>query len=353
MVNPGTALKVEFQQSVIVPLVTHLGPKQANQRLGRAGRLGHTVVYLPPDGKDRPSDNASYVLLAEAYLQILSLTGSHPRGAEARLVTERFSRLSQLSSRAARATLRQLQPLAALYRADNHGNAYQEYGGSATTFVRDNASDFRLFKWPGGSAYAPYLDLCAPHDLSQGMTLSLQRSISDAILDDHPELLPAINLDSALSAAARDPDPFVDAIWRALKELDGKTNLHGAHMTRDHERAQPRYMLGPVGVKAWDILADLGGFVTVEPEDDPRDVDVSRFFHFRGDKFSFRSTSILNSSGRVDDMLVTEILLPPLRPVAATQVLLNHPDLAIDLATFREHRARSSNPWFKSLFPTQ
>lgn len=112
-------------------------------------------------------------------------------------------------------------------------------------------------------------------------------------------------------------------------------------------------MLGPTGVKAWEILERLGGYVSVEPEDSPADVEVSRYFHFRGDRFSFRSTAILNSDGRVDDMLVTQLLLPPLRPVAATQVLLNHPDLAIDLAAFREHRARSSNPWFKSLFPTQ
>lgn len=353
MVNPGTALKVEFQQSVIVPLVTHLGPKQANQRLGRAGRLGHTVVYLPPDGEERPTDNASFVLLAEAYLQVLALTGSHPRGPEALLVADRFTRLPKLSPSAAIATLTQRQPLVALYQADNTGERYLEYGGTSRTFVKDNAQDFRLFKWPGGSAYAPYLDLCAPHDLTKGMTLGLQRSISDAILDKHPELIPAINLDSALDAALKDPNPYAEAIWRALKELDGPTNLHGPGIGPTHERVQPSYMLGPTGAKAWKVLQSLGGYTRIQVTGDQRDPHVHRFFHYGKDSFSFRSTRILNSSGRVDELLVTELLLPPLRPVAATQVLLNHPDLAIDLASFRAHRERSSNPWFKSLFPTQ
>jgi hypothetical protein len=363
MVNRGDSLVVEMIDGVIVPQVRPLGARQANQRLGRAGRVCFTLVYQAPPPAHTPSDNASLVLLGEAYLHILAKTGGHPDTGELKLASDAFSRLRTLSRSAAQWCLLQEQPMAAVYKVNDAGEKYREFGGKATTFVKDNSKDFKLFHWPGGAAYGPYLDLCSHHDLTQGMTLELQRSISDEILRANPDYESRMNISSALKAAAVQPDVYAQAIWMALKTFSGPSNMtvsYKAFLASDMERTTPRYMFGPIGEEAWQVLARRGAKIRNEPgpprhEGDKALETTSRICCFNGEEFSFTSADILSPTegggNRVDDEKVSAALIKHLRPLMATSVLIAHPKVAVNLASFARHRGRSSNSWFNSLFP--
>jgi hypothetical protein len=350
MVNPGLARRIDFKEGVIVPHVASLGERQSNQRLGRAGRLGHTIVYTQNAGPPQ-SDSASIVSLGNAYILVLALSAGHPRSLEANLASERFKRLLQLTPRGATKCLTSASPMVALYKVDNDGHHYREFGGSSTTFVVDNAMDFRLFKWPGGSAYAPYLDLCGEHDLSKSSPLSLQKSIADSITARDPSVLMGITIESAVLKAESSPRIFSQAIWQALKTLDGPSNLSGPEVIPPtHERCQIPYMLSPIGARCWLILRALGGrFTTRHGGSTNGLVTTLREFSFSGERFSYDSSSILDPKGMVDPLRVAALLLPALSPVVATSALADNPKYSIDLTHFRSFAPRSSNSWFKRI----
>lgn len=347
MVNPGTVLRVNFQNGVLYPGVFQLGPRQAVQRLGRAGRLRHTVVFTSPGSADPTDDTPSPVLAGEAYLHILAATGAHPDSPDAVFANRAFPRLAQCTQALAIKAVRAPTPVLAIYRHSSTGELFTEFGGSHGGFVEECGPLLRLFTWPGGRAFAPYVDLTAPHDPSSGQTLQSLKSLSNALFSAKPALAGRLDINQALVYAAREPEAFASAIWLALKELEGPPNLTVHDSSPHSSRSRPDYMFGQVGFRAWMVLAALGASVNVSFIDTNGTVD--RRPTFRGDSFSYSSARILNDSGKVDDELVTQLLLPHLRPVAITYLLQDDPDLSTDLRSFRHCRQRSGNPWFRNL----
>lgn len=362
MVNPGLAARVDFRQGVLAPDVFPLGPRQSNQRLGRAGRLGHTIVYTA-NTEYGQTDTASLVELAAAYLNVLALTGGHPRGLEPDLAAERFTRITQVNVRAARRAMIAVSPMLALYRADNEGYRYKEFGGNASGFVQQNARDFKLFKWPNGSAYAPFLDLCSEHDLTEGNNPRLQKAIADSIVELNPHVMENVTMESAITAAASKPELYAEAIWGAMKELSGAPGtVNGVDLAAELDFSAVaitglEYMLTPIGAKAWAVLANLGGKYeywaiptgATNKEGTKNVFELHRTFSYRGVTVTFSPKDLLGSDRLVDPKRLEAIFLPFLTPIMATNALLDRPEHSIDIMSFAHIKNRSSNTWFKSV----
>ncbi|GFM95133.1 movement protein [viral metagenome] len=359
MVNPGLAARVEFTQGVLCPDVFPLGPRQSNQRLGRAGRLGHTIVYTSEEQTGK-SDTASLVELATGYLVVLALTGGHPKGHEPDLAAQRFKRLNSVNRRGALAAVTAPSPMLALYRADNSGKPYVEFGGRAQGFVENNAQDFKLFKWPAGSAYAPFLDLCSEHDLNEGNGPRLQKAIADSIVARNPHVMENVNLESAVAAAQGRPELYSRAIWGALQQLHGSpgTVTHDGPEPEnwaDHANCAYDYMLTPVGSKAWRVLEDLGGRFRAhatllgESHSGSNKYELVRTFTFEHQKVVYNPKPLLGKDNLVDPAKLEAMFLPYLTPVMATTALLERPEHSVDLLSFAHVKDRSMNSWFKSV----
>ncbi|AZG06254.1 movement protein [Entoleuca gammaflexivirus 1] len=350
MVNPGLASRTDFSNGVIRRDTFPLGPRQSNQRLGRGGRLGHTVVFTQRSPGES-SDSPSAVDLGDAYLLVLALTFGHPSSPEATLATTRFPRLKKVLGSGASLFVETTRPMIALYMHDNAGERYAEFGGSATGFIDDNASDFRLFKWPSGSAYAPFLDLCSDHDLSSLHNPALQKSIADAIVAQDPSLVEGITLESALEAAERDPETYANAIWGALQRLHGRSNLTGESPGHPGiSNCTLNYMLGVNGTRAFKVIEQLGARFEVSSEPQGGKYVIHRELFFRDQRVRYNGKPLLGPDNLVSPEKVAAILTPALSPVTATQALLGKPEYTIDLTSLAHLAPTCENRWFRTLF---
>jgi len=181
--------------------------------------------------------------------------------------------------------------------------------------------------------------------------LHLQKSIADCITAKDPSVLAGITFESAVSSAEKQPELYAQAIWQALRTLDGTPNLSSASVLHPtHERCSLDYMLTPLGARCWKVLVKLGGrFTTRSGGSCPEGVLTKREFSFRSDSFSYCSENILGPSGVVDPQKVTNLLLPVMSPVVATSALTNNPKYSIDLSNYKQYSSRSSNRWFKRI----
>jgi RecA/RadA recombinase len=341
-VTACTALRIVYTKSVMYYDVVFLGPRQSAQRLGRAGRTCHTLAFLPRTNTAEGVDLSSPVSLGEAYMRVISLTGSHPRDDMFEPATSVFPRLLDLTHRGAVKCLTARTPVLELYRRDHDGELYSEFGGRSRTFVADCGPSLKLFSWPGGSAFSPFVDLTRYHDPTEGQTLASVKALSEAALAARPHLLSRLNLSDSLNRASKAPSIFADALWLAFKELSGPATLDHSHMGSGN--LEPSYMFGKVGFRAWQVLAQLGAFVDVVPNGHL----LERRPTFRSESFSFGAGKVL-TDGLVDDVKVTRLLEPHLRPVSITSLLTSDEDCCTDLCNFFKHKPRSGNSWFNQL----
>lgn len=362
MVNPGTASTTLFERRVVIQRSVTLSLAQANQRAGRAGRSGHTILFTAPLPKTAPAVQANPVVLGGAYLLVLHLTRSHPRSPEAAQATALFPRLKLVKPPAASICRQSNFPLLEMYRHDNAGNVYKEYGGTSTTFAEDNSSDLVLFKWPSGSAYAPFLNTLADHNLTTGMNDDLVKSITEQIASSRALTLPSI--DNALTKAEAEPATFTPYLWQAFKAFDGKPNLTMEVKPTDpltdfktSDRTSLPYMLTASGCRAWEIIHSQGGQYNVftsrpsspHSTDSPLKDTGHRQFVWQDEIVEFSSIKLLNSAGSIEPSFVEAILLKAMRPVLITHASLSDPSLTTDLVTIPAITARSSNSWLNSL----
>nr|QED42961.1 putative MP [Leucocoprinus gammaflexivirus D] len=367
MVNPGTSVTALFQDRIVIQKSITLSRAQAAQRAGRAGRSGHTILFTAPLPDTAPPIIVNPIVLGSAYLLVLSLTHHHPTSNEALFATHTFPRLLNCSVRAAQECLLSHPALIGLYKVDNEGTVYSEFGGSATTFATDNANDLTLFKWPGGSAYAPFLNTLAEHDLTKGMTPESIRSITEQIAMTRN--LPVGALPDALAAASREPEIFAPYLWSAFEQLAGPSNL-----SRDvsptaplsdfagTNRCQLEYMLTPMGAQAWRILERLGGTFKLTTErflkgstnpqqkvlDHAKDY-CHRTFTFRNASIHYSSDPLLGDDNKVSPSKVENLLLVALRPVLITHSALQQPGISVDLLDHLHNLTRTNNPWLSKL----
>ncbi|UQS94393.1 MAG: putative movement protein [Corpardiv virus 2] len=367
MVNPGTSVTAIFRNRVVIQQSISLSQAQASQRAGRAGRSGHTVLFTAPSPRSAPATTSNPIVTGSAYLLVLALTHSHPRSSEAIAITNTFPRLPNTSPRAAQECLLSNPALIGLYRMDNHGQLYAEFGGSSTTFAQDNAADLTLFKWPTGSAYAPFLNTLAEHDLTKGMTKASIDTITETIATS--QMLQLSSLPDALQVAAQEPTTYSPYLWLAFKQLHGPTNLHVAVKPTDplqdysnNDRCSLEYMLTPTGLAAWHILTQLGATYQTQtvryhkggvgPSGNTLDSDYdycSRQLCFQNETIEYSSKALLDDTGKVSEAKVTSLLLTNLRPLLITTALTQRPDSCCDLSLMSHLFNRSNNPWLNSL----
>lgn len=346
MANPGTVLKTHFRSGVLYSAVFRLGPRQTVQRLGRAGRLRHTIVFTDPGTGDGGLDAPSPVSAGAGYLHTLAYSGQHPTTTDSALAVREFPRLSHMTPLGAFTALKTPTPVLSIYRTDRNGNTFVEFGGKALGFVEQCGPLMKLFTWPGGRAFSPFLDLTTYHDPTAGQTIESLRSLSEAAFSSKPALAASLDIDRALGYAEREPGAFATAIWLALKETRGEPNLTGHDL--HSERTTPSYMFGRLGFRAWCVLAGLGAYVDVVRHNFAKN-GIDRRPTFRGESFSYCSYDVLGADGKVSDAKVTALLLPHLKPVSITFLLQDDPDLSTNLCHFRFARGRSSNGWFNAL----
>nr|UQS94333.1 MAG: putative movement protein [Corparint virus 1] len=367
MVNPGTSVTTTFKHRIAVNLSTTLSQAQATQRAGRAGRIGHTLLFSPPLPENAPPLQNNPITLASAFLLCTALTRSRPSCPESLTATQLFPRLNTTSPQCAINSLAYNPPLLGLYAMDPSGTLYSELGGTATTFATDNSADLTLFKWPGGSAYSPFLNTLADHDLTRGMTPQLVTTITQEIA--RKRMIKLVDVQAALITAEEQPTVFAPYLWNALSIFDGPPNL-SIEVTKDaplhdfsgNTRTEPAYMLSQNGHHAWRILETLGGKYTLTTKrshppgptplgqsiDQPHDF-CHRTFSFNGASFQYNSSKLLTPEGFVDPTLVTNALAEALTPVMITQAVLKDPASYVDLSHHSSLFARSANSWLNSL----
>jgi hypothetical protein len=341
------ASRTVFRNGILYLSVFSLAPKQAVQRLGRAGRSRHTLVYDCLSAAPPGTDEASPVDCALAYLYILSYSSRHPESADMALALSSFPLLSSITPSAATTALTCPSPVLEVYRRDSSGVPFIEYGGTSPGFAEAVGPHVYLFTWPSGSCFSPYLDLTRHHDPTLGQDLNtLRRLARSAYATLPPSLRRPPDITSSLSAAERDPGSYSEAIWLALKELSGPTNLHG-DLSAVSDRTTPRYMFGEVGYRAWLCLERLGATCHTSPSATPQMID--RTVRFRNESFSYRSSGHLDpATGRVSEAAVTALLSNHLEPLHHISSLRNTPK-NINLTLFRSLKLYSSNSWFNSL----
>jgi hypothetical protein len=353
MVNPGKSVRMVFDRGVLHVADLLLGPRQSVQRLGRAGRLRHTLVYTETARGEEALDSPSPVSLGAAYVGVFALTGTRPDSPRLTPALREFPRVSEAGYYAALAGLVAPTPVLELYKRDADGELFSEFGGSASGFVEQCGPHLRLFTWPGGRAFAPFVDLTQPHDPTEGQTLASLKSLSDTLYQARFGSA-EVDLEAALAHARTEPEAFAQAIWLGLSQLDGESNLWSNDVTRVRDRGRPSYMFGSVGGRAWEVLASLGGTVEMVGTEithpgEPDNYRIDRLVHFRGQTFSYRSSKIMDDDRMVDEKKVTALLVPHLRPVAATYAIQSDRTVTTDLSSFAKFRPRSANPWFRSL----
>ncbi|KAK4233143.1 P-loop containing nucleoside triphosphate hydrolase protein [Achaetomium macrosporum] len=218
MVNPGTAVRTIFENGVLYSSVFRLGPRQNVQRLGRAGRSRHTIVYTSPGTGGSGLDSCSPVDAATAAMKMLKVTGKLPDSPDCKAALEEFPRLAKVSRRAVEKALRAKTPVLELYRRNKDGDTFKEFGGKADGFVEECGADLRLFTWKGGRAFSPSLDLTAYHNPTEGQTTESLKSLAEAALSDRQHLVAKLGIYKAFDSADQEPEAFSQAIWLALKE---------------------------------------------------------------------------------------------------------------------------------------
>jgi hypothetical protein len=346
-VNPNTAVRMYFKDGVLYKGVFRLGPRQVVQRLGRFGRSCHTLVWTQKldenEVADETLDSCSPVDAAKGAMIVMEATGVFPDGPDCQVACKHFPRLKKVTVEAIRIALKAQTPVMELYRRNTHGVLFREFGGTAPRFVEECGADLRLFMWCGGRAFAPFLDLTTNHDPTTGQTLESIKSLSQAALDHRPHLSQHLDIDRALKYAERDPTSFAEAIWLALKQTKGESNLHSR--STDPTRLTTEYMFGNIGNRAWKVVESLGGYL--ETKNNGKYID--RTLHFRDDLFKYTSSDVLGEDGRVSNKKITNLLLPHLKPVAITFLLQDDPSVATNLCNFKHALPRCNNDWFRSL----
>ncbi len=356
MVNPGTAVRTIFENGVLYSFVFRLGPRQNVQRLGRAGRSRHTIVFTSPGIGTSGLDSCSPVDAATAAMKVFRRTGQMPDSPDCKVALEEFPRLAKVTPRAIEKALRAKTPVLELYRRNKDGYTFKEFGGNADGFVEECGSDLRLFTWKGGRAFSPFLDLTAYHNPTEGQTIDSLKSLAEAALRDRQHLVAKLDIYKALDFAVEEPEAFSQAIWLALKETRGESNLAIEDDGQDLAsvpNCRTSYMFGELGNRAWSILEGLGAyhkptFAKGSPDHKGRRT-VHRTLHFRGDRFNFCATAVLGDDHLVSNKKVTDLLYPHLKPVSITYLLQDDPKLCTNLHSLKRVQERSNNEWFRNL----
>jgi hypothetical protein len=335
------AVRMVYQSGVLMSQLVSLAPKQTVQRLGRAGRSRHTLVYSAESRAPVGSDDPSEVDCAVGCLLVLASTGRPPETPEATIAFRRFPRLKTFSAHAAKLCVEQPDPATYAYTINNRGELYSEFGGTAAGYADDCGPEMRLFAWPGGMAFSPYLDLTRYHRPGAGQNQSSVLALAEALHKSRGS--PTLSLTAALSSARAAPSAFAPYIWKALLSLEGPTNLSGSLPTT---RASAEYMFGSVGSQWWAVLAGLGGSIAVRPHTNG---DIDRICSWQGSLFSYCSSTVLGPDSKVDDQLVSDLLSTHLKPIAIIYAFRDDPSTCTDLSAYSSAKARSQNSWFTGL----
>lgn len=353
--NGGTALRSLFTNGVLFSSIFKLGPLQNVQRLGRAGRARHTLCWVDNSGQaDVRMDGCSPVDAATGYLMIFRHTGRRPDSPECRNAIQEFGRLAKVTSKAAELVLGSTggTPVLELYKHNTEGELFQEFGGDADGFIDECAADLRLFVYPGGAFFAPFVDLRQDYDPTQGQTLKSIRSLAKAAIENLPHLRNrGVDVGEALRYAERFPDMFTTPIWLAFKTLKGKSVLKTKSAEAEPIYSDPVALFGELGARAWRILGPTASITisTSQSGDRERPYQIHRTLHYRGEQFEFTSRDILEDRV-ISEAKVTKLLVTHLKPVAQIFMLQTDPHFkSCDLTEFSHAQNRCVNQWFRSL----
>ncbi len=356
LVNPGTAVRTVFENGVLYSSVFRLGRRQSVQRRGRAGRSRHTIVYTVRGVGNEGLDSCSPVDAATASMKVMKATGHMPDSPDCKTSLEQFPRLEKVTPTTIVKSLRGKTPVLELYRRNKDGQTFKEFGGDADNFVEECGPDLRLYTCQGGQSFSPVRDLTTFHDPTEGQTIESLKSLAEAAMKERPHLVAKLDIYKALDFADQEPEAFSKAIWLALKETRGESNLRieddGEDLASVHN-CQTSYMFGDLGNRAWLILERPGAyhkptFAKGGPDGKEKKL-VHRTLHFRGDCFNYCATAVLGDDRFVSNQKVTDLLYPHLKPVLITYLLQDDPKLCRNLHTLKHVQDRSNNEWFRNL----
>ncbi|RYO87575.1 hypothetical protein DL762_004221 [Monosporascus cannonballus] len=347
--NGGTALRTLFSRGVLFSSIFKLGSRQNVQRLGRAGRARHSLCWVDDSGQaDDRMDACSPVDAATGYLIIFRHTGKQPDSPDCRFAVKEFGRLAKVTSKAAELVLQapDATPVLELYKRNTEGELFREFGGHEDGFIDECAADLRLFVYPGGAFFAPFVDLKQDYDPTQGQTLKSIRSLAKAAINNLPHLRDKeVNVREALKYAERFPDMFTTPIWLAFKTLKGKSVLKTRSPEEDPIFSDPVALFGELGARAWRILGAKAS-ITISSSssgDRERPYQIHRTLHYGGEQFEFTSRDILEDR-TISEAKVTRLLITHLKPVAQIFMLQTDPEFkSCDLAEFAYAQNRAAD----------
>lgn len=347
MVNCGTTDRVYCDRGVVYPEETGLGPAANVQRMGRAGRVCHTVVYNCKPGARGGTDQASPLHATVAYLHVTRACVKAVLTPDLKLAAATYPKLSGCTPALACACLAAVSPVAALFNQDKDGKRYREFGGDATTFVADNASSFNLYSWAVGGFFSPFLDLTADIDPASYCPASATQAIAEHLLDAQPNLPPASSL---VDEPGVDFRPLAPGVWAALRTFEGNAPLT---VGSDPSPYKPlSASLGALGQQLFDLCSPAFSFeCKVSTAGDK--ASVSHWLSYGDSQINIDFTKcwrqIPGQNGWEPDSAKVKLALDrALRPSYA-MIVAKRGGRAIELKALRRLQGRLPNTWFNEL----
>lgn len=355
-VNPGLSVTTRWLNNVLVTDAFPLSAVQSLQRSGRGGRVQPCRYYFDPSvARDSTTFDYSPVSLARAYLVVFSLSGSRPDSPEALAALKQFPKLGSIDLSCADALLRRDDPVYALYTHDSHGVLYREFKdsagrpGTSTTFITDNAPDFRAYHYASGFFFAAFVDLTVDYDPTAHSSPALEKAMAAEIAKLNPTK--NLTVPEALRHVKASPRVYVSAIWRVISSMDGPPTLHGTspNLSDYATSCTPEYMFSSLCSPFWDVLSQNGATMrcTIAQVPGQRRYVVSRLLTFQGSTISYAADpSTLDSTGLVAPHKIEPLFLTELEPVITAASAIHDPDRSVDLRSFKRFAARTRNSWF-------
>lgn len=363
LLNPGKRSEAVSDKNVIRKVTRPMGKSAVTQVRGRGGRIFHTTVVEGPEPMQELSEEPSQVILAESYILLTFLNGEQPTSKTYANVLRAYPKLgfltqeqaTQVIKRSMDSSLNDTSLLLELFSCNILGEVYEEFSGSAKGYAKHNATGMTMFKFPNGTAFAPYLSLLSNHDPTKNQNAAVVTAITNELRKQRAVDLN--DLEAIKPSVLRNSHRYLEKIFNVLKEFE----TVGSHDSRPtgamDTHASFRYMFGN---QVGSFLESFPNNFKVTLEMKKRNDYARKIIYYDFSARPMKTAHFLYSAPRkyrttlgmgnaIKGDLVSRDLVAALKDTVLSAILEDDPNLSVDLSQFADFQELSGNKWFKGL----
>ncbi|QIM57887.1 putative movement protein [Auricularia heimuer mycovirgavirus 1] len=188
----GRTVSLEYSNGLVMQRQRRLTKSEMTQAFGRAARVVPTIVVCDPDacGDTAFSDVSFYEANAAVTLKALGVDIAHSSLSS---VLARYPKIGTLSPKAAQVacSVAPDKPLLGAFYVDAKGDLYDFAGGTATTFLDDNATSLFVYGIGNTTFVAPFVDLTDDTDPTEWLPARQQVAMGQKIASARGITMPA------------------------------------------------------------------------------------------------------------------------------------------------------------------